>query len=159
MNESFIHVELRAKLTSVVEALREVAPIGRQRQRDSMRGWVAELAAGRGRAVLVEGEPGIGKSRLVRAVEQLPLLLVGMARPVPRRDDFSALRRTVPTAGRLRLHSLSDSEVAELVACTVGGVPGPQLLRLAQGAGGNPFYVTELVDAFVRGGALTTEDG
>jgi predicted ATPase len=40
--------------------------IGRDDLVARLRGWVADAAAGRGRAVLVEGEPGIGKSALVR---------------------------------------------------------------------------------------------
>ena len=237
--------------------------IGRQRHLDRTHEWVSALAAGRGRAALVEGEPGIGKSsliraatddaktagcqvfwascdelsqafpllpllqaldsapvdrspvaellptdsspdngvdqvasaterllslvdelctrtpvllvvddlqwadpatvqtlgRLVRTVYQLPLLVVGVMRPVPIREDLKALSRAVKPADRLRLHSLSDAEVASLVQRAAGGPPGPRLLRLAAGAAGNPLYVTELVDALARGGALTVEDG
>jgi DNA-binding CsgD family transcriptional regulator/tetratricopeptide (TPR) repeat protein len=240
--------------------------IGRQRHLNIMRGWVAELAAGRGRAVLVEGEPGIGKSslvraaateaavagcqvlsaacdelsqafpllplldafsgkasgahgrtriaqmlradsapgnrvdlvaaaaerllamaddlcssapvllvvddlqwadpatvvtlgRLARAARQLPLLIMGAGRPVPRREDLIALRRAVAPAGLLRLHSLSSSQVAELVSRVVRGTPGPRLLKLAAGAGGNPLYLVELLDALTRGQALSTKDG
>jgi hypothetical protein len=41
--------------------------IGRKREMALLTGLIAEVARGRGRAVLVEGEPGIGKSALVRA--------------------------------------------------------------------------------------------
>ncbi|GAA4462422.1 ATP-binding protein [Phytohabitans houttuyneae] len=239
--------------------------IGRRRHLDRTREWITALAAGRGRAVLVEGEPGIGKSslmraaaddaktagcqlfwascdelsqafpllplldalesapvdrgpaeiaellraesvpgngvdqvaaaterllslvdelctgapvllvvddlqwadaatvqtlgRLVRTVHQLPLLVAGVTRPVPIREDLKALSRSVRPADRLRLHSLSDAEVARLVQNTTGGRPGPRLLQLAGGAAGNPLYVTELVDALARGGALTMDDG
>jgi DNA-binding CsgD family transcriptional regulator/tetratricopeptide (TPR) repeat protein len=227
-----------------------------------MRAWVAELAAGHGRAVLVEGEPGIGKSslmreaaaqaeaagcqvfwgtcdelsqafpllplldalepaagdargritellhaepvpgvpvdlvtaaterllvmvdelcakapvlliiddlqwadpttvlawsRLARSVRQLPLLLVALTRPVPRRDDLSALRRAVEPPGLLRMHSLTDPEAAQLVEQVLGRPPGPRLLRFAAGAAGNPLFLTELIDALVRGNALTVE--
>ncbi len=241
--------------------------IGRQRQVETARGWVAELSAGRGRAALIEGEPGIGKStlaralaaearragslvlwascdelsqafpllplldalsvrapatgcdparivellradvtrgnggevvpaaverlltlvdelsaaapvllvvddlqwadpatvmalgRLARSVRQLPMLVVGTSRPVPRREDLLALRRMVEPPALLRLHSLTDAEAAQLVGRAVGGVPGPRLLRLARGAAGNPLYLTELVDALIRGGALVAGGG
>ncbi|HET8660549.1 MAG TPA: AAA family ATPase [Micromonosporaceae bacterium] len=250
----------------MAEALLAVSLVGRQQQVDQVHGWVAELRAGCGRAVLVEGEPGIGKSslvrtaateaqelgcrvfwaacdelsqafpllplldaveqhaeagsgharivellrsesapsnaidlvaaaaerllaliddfcsatpvmlvvddlqwadsatvmtlgRLARSVRQLPLLVVGTTRPVPRRDDLVALRRAVEPDGLLQLPNLSLAEVAEFVAGAVGGTPGPRLLRLAAGAAGNPLYLTELVDALVRGRSLTIEDG
>jgi DNA-binding CsgD family transcriptional regulator len=41
--------------------------VGRTVELDQLSGWVGEVAAGRGRAVLVEGEPGIGKSALLQA--------------------------------------------------------------------------------------------
>jgi tetratricopeptide (TPR) repeat protein len=43
------------------------ALIGREREMALLTGLLAEAARGRGRAVLVEGEPGIGKSALVQA--------------------------------------------------------------------------------------------
>ncbi len=42
--------------------------VGRDRESARLAGWVGELVAGHGRAVLVEGEPGIGKTALLRAV-------------------------------------------------------------------------------------------
>jgi DNA-binding CsgD family transcriptional regulator/tetratricopeptide (TPR) repeat protein len=251
----------------VAETVLTVSLIGRRRHLERVRGFVTDLAAGRGRAVLIEGEPGIGKSslvriaaeeaeaagchvfwaacdelsqafpllplldalevhptvvgqsharvveilradsapgnridlaaaaaerllslvddvcasapvmlvvddlqwadpatvvtlgRLARSVRQLPLLVVGITRPVPLRDDLLALRRTVEPSGLFRLHSLTEPEVVELVARAVGGVPGTGLLRLAAGAAGNPLYLTELLDALVRGKALTVKDG
>jgi DNA-binding CsgD family transcriptional regulator len=93
--------------------------------------------------------------RLTRSVPQAPLLLVGMMRPVPQRDDLLALRRVAGDAVRLRLTGLGEAAVAELVTSRVGGKPDDKLLRLAGGAAGNPLYVIELVDALARSSSVT----
>ena len=98
--------------------------------------------------------------RLARSARQVPLLLVGMMRPVPQRDDVLALRRMASDSTRLQLTGLTGTAVADLVAALAGGRPGDGLLRLAGGAAGNPLYVTELVAALARGSGLTvTEAG
>ena len=93
--------------------------------------------------------------RLARSVRQVPLLLVGMMRPVPQRDDLLALRRAVGDAARLQLTGLTEAAVAELVAALAGGEPDGNLLRLAGGAAGNPLYLTELVAALARSSSVT----
>ena len=93
--------------------------------------------------------------RLARLARQLPLLLVGMMRPVPQRDDLLALRRAVGDTARLQLTGLTGSAVAELVASLIGGVPDARLLQLAAGAAGNPLYITELVAALARSSSVT----
>jgi hypothetical protein len=50
----------------MVETLHAAPLIGRQGFLDRVLGWVDELSLGHGRAALVEGEPGIGKSTLMR---------------------------------------------------------------------------------------------
>ena len=98
--------------------------------------------------------------RLARSAQQVPLLLIGMMRPVPQRDDVLALRRVAGDATRLQLAGLTETAVADLVAKLAGGRPDDDLLRLADGAAGNPLYVTELVAALARGSGLTiTEAG
>jgi DNA-binding CsgD family transcriptional regulator len=93
--------------------------------------------------------------RLARSVRQVPLLLIGMMRPVPQRDDLLALRRAVGDAARLQLTGLTEAAVAELVADLAGGRPDGNLLRLADGAAGNPLYLTELVAALARSSRVT----
>src|SRR5258708_1947300 len=98
--------------------------------------------------------------RLARLAPQVALLLVGIMRPVPHREDLLKLRRarTHPTPPSPT--PLADSAVADLVAVRAGGKPDAPLLRLARSAAGNPLYVTEIVDALVRSGGLTiTESG
>jgi DNA-binding CsgD family transcriptional regulator len=98
--------------------------------------------------------------RLARSARQVPLLMVGMVRPVAQREDLLALRRAVDDAARLQLGGLANTAVADLVATLAGGKPDGKLLRLADGAAGNPLYVTELVDALARSSGLTvTEAG
>jgi DNA-binding CsgD family transcriptional regulator/tetratricopeptide (TPR) repeat protein len=98
--------------------------------------------------------------RLAGSARRVPLLLVGMMRPVPQREDVLALRRVAGDAGRHQLAGLTAAAVADLVAALAGGRPDDNLLRLADGAAGNPFYVTELVAALARGSGLTiTEAG
>ena len=97
--------------------------------------------------------------RLARSVPQMPLLLIGMMRPVPQRADLLALRRVVRDATRLRLSDLAEVAVAELVGALVGGKPGEKLLQLADGAGGNPLYITELVAALARSSSVTVTGG
>ncbi|HEV2372183.1 MAG TPA: AAA family ATPase [Streptosporangiaceae bacterium] len=96
--------------------------------------------------------------RLARSVRQTPLLLVGTTRPVPQRDDLLALRRAAGDAARIQLTGLSYEAVAELVAALAGGKPDEDLLRLADGAAGNPLYVTELIAALDRSSSLTITD-
>jgi DNA-binding CsgD family transcriptional regulator len=98
--------------------------------------------------------------RLAKSARQVPLLLVGMMRPVLQRDDLLALRRAAGEGARLQLTGLTGGAVADLVAALAGGKPDDNLLRLAAGAAGNPLYVTELVAALARSSSLTiTEAG
>jgi DNA-binding CsgD family transcriptional regulator len=98
--------------------------------------------------------------RLARSIHQVPLLLIGMMRPAPQRDDLLALRRVADDAERIQLTGLTGTAVASLVAGLAGGRPDGKLLRLADGAAGNPLYVTELVAALARSSGLTvTETG
>jgi DNA-binding CsgD family transcriptional regulator len=93
--------------------------------------------------------------RLARMAPQVPLLVVGTMRPVPQREDLLALRRAVGEAARLQLTGLTEPAVAELVAALAGGRPGGKLLRLADGAAGNPLYLVELVAALARSSRVT----
>ncbi|ONI83575.1 LuxR family transcriptional regulator [Saccharothrix sp. ALI-22-I] len=212
---------------------------GRERELGRLLALVDDLSQGRGTALLVEGEPGIGKTALVRAacdaaaargfrvcrgagdelgrplpllplldalavarsessavtaerllarvddlcaigpmvlllddlqwadeasvavwrrlaglVPQLPLLLIGVLRPLPRRDDLAALRKGVT---RLPLPRLAPADVVELAGQLAGGTPDEALARLAEDAGGNPLYLVELVEALLRGGAIEVD--
>ncbi len=96
--------------------------------------------------------------RLARSARQMPLLLVGMMRPAPQREDLLALRRAAGDAGRLQLTGLSEAATADLIAGLAGGRPDGGLRRLADGAAGNPLYITELVTALARGARLNITD-
>ncbi|SNT39125.1 Tetratricopeptide repeat-containing protein [Asanoa hainanensis] len=91
--------------------------------------------------------------RLLRGIDRTRLLIVALNRTVPRRDDLLALRRAIEP-NVFRIESLQADQVTAFVSQLVGGTPGPGLLKLAAGAGGNPLYLTELVDVLVRAKAL-----
>ncbi|GAA1035601.1 LuxR family transcriptional regulator [Virgisporangium ochraceum] len=96
-------------------------------------------------------------SRLFRSTHRRPLLVAGVARPVPRRDDLAALRRAAEA--QVPLSGLSDDEVLDIVTRAVGGRPGERLRRLAAEAGGNPLYLRELMDAVRRTGTVIADGG
>lgn len=97
---------------------------------------------------------------LARSVDRSTLLLIGIVRPVPQRDELLAVRRLVGAEGTIRLEGLPETAIADLVAEISAGAPGADLLRLAGDAAGNPLYVTELMDALFRANRLRiTESG
>ncbi|RSM77009.1 LuxR family transcriptional regulator [Kibdelosporangium aridum] len=99
-------------------------------------------------------------ARLARLVRQIPLLFIGTMRPIPQRSDLVALRRSIPMTDRIRLPRLTDADVESLLTELAGGPPSERLRRLADGAAGNPLYLTELVGSLARKDRLfTTESG
>ena len=72
--------------------------------------------------------------RLSRSARHLPLLLIGMMRPVPRREDLLALRHTADIAARFQLGGLREESVTELVETLARGKPDEELMQLADGA-------------------------
>jgi DNA-binding CsgD family transcriptional regulator len=99
--------------------------------------------------------------QLCRATTQLPLLLVGTYRPVPRRPELVRLRRDVQARHGmlLSLGRLSPDGVAELVLRLTGGAPGPGLSLQLELASGNPFYAREILDTLTRTKALAVVGG
>src|SRR5262249_26917987 len=59
--------------------------------------------------------------RMARAAPTPPLLLIGMMRPVPQRDDLLALRNMPEVSTRLQLTGLAEGDVDELIAALAGG--------------------------------------
>jgi tetratricopeptide (TPR) repeat protein len=96
-------------------------------------------------------------SRLTRVAAEVPLLLVGLMRPVPQRDDLVALRRAAGglSSSRVHLAGLSEAAAAELVRSLAGGSPSAELLRLLGDADGNPLFLTEMVAALTRSSSLS----
>lgn len=92
---------------------RTPAFVGRTAELDAMRAAVAELAGGRGGLVIVEGEAGIGKSRLVEELLRLAdeagaECLVGTADAVEQATPYHCWR---PVFARLlRLDPAGDAE-------------------------------------------------
>ncbi|RLK61985.1 BTAD domain-containing putative transcriptional regulator [Actinokineospora cianjurensis] len=108
-----LHHQADRLLVAPVTVTRSARLLGREREVGALRGLVAEAAAGRGRAVWVEGEPGLGKSALLAealadagelgcqlawatAGDQAPLgvilrcLAVDVDSPDPHRADLAA---------------------------------------------------------------------
>jgi DNA-binding CsgD family transcriptional regulator len=99
-------------------------------------------------------------SRLSRLVDQLPLLLVGTSRPVPRRPEIERLKETLDARGGVLrgVGALDEVAVVELTGRLLSARPGPRLTAELARAGGNPLYVRELVDALRRNGNLDVTD-
>ena len=95
-------------------------------------------------------------NRLARAVDQIPLLLIGSARPHPQRVKLDRLWELVTARDGVSvvLGPMTPDDVADLAGHIAGGIPGPRLRAALRRAGGNPLYVAELVAALVRDGLL-----
>ncbi|HMH91174.1 MAG TPA: AAA family ATPase [Streptosporangiaceae bacterium] len=99
--------------------------------------------------------------RLTEVTPDLPLLLVATWCPVPHRAELTTLKQQLVAREQalISLGPLAAEEVTELVGILAGGEPTARLSRLTERAGGNPLYVTELVDALVRSERLQVADG
>jgi predicted ATPase/DNA-binding CsgD family transcriptional regulator len=96
-------------------------------------------------------------ARLGRVAHDLPLLILctlrpGSPRPEVARFVAAMTRRDTPT---IELAALPDDAVLALASTSLGGPPGPRLSRLLRATGGNPFYLTELLDAVAADGTAT----
>ncbi|MER6901293.1 SARP family transcriptional regulator, partial [Amycolatopsis sp. NPDC000740] len=100
-------------------------------------------------------------NRLARSVPQLPLLLVGACRPLPRTATLTALRNTVvsQSGALVEIGRLPEVEVKNLITTIVSAAPGPTLLSLADRAAGNPLYLRELMDSLMRDRAVLVAAG
>jgi DNA-binding SARP family transcriptional activator/DNA-binding CsgD family transcriptional regulator len=98
--------------------------------------------------------------RLARLTRQLPLLLVGACRPLPRRTELDQLRSVVSlwSGDLLQLGPLDETGAAELAGRLLGAEPGPALLGLTDCAAGNPLFVREIVQALMRDKAVVLSD-
>jgi DNA-binding CsgD family transcriptional regulator/tetratricopeptide (TPR) repeat protein len=98
---------------------------------------------------------------LTRRFARLPIALVVALRPFPGSTALDRLLESLHQLGarHVRLGPLSEDAVAELLADALDAAPGPHLLALIRRAGGNPFYLHELVRALSGGGELVVRDG
>jgi len=99
--------------------------VGRVNEYGSLIGLIARLTTGRGYTVLVEGEPGIGKSRLLREVaryaheQDLPTLVTNcyeIERAIPYQPVIDLVTRVLDRTAAAALQSLPPVSLAELAA-------------------------------------------
>ncbi|MBL1100296.1 helix-turn-helix domain-containing protein [Streptomyces coffeae] len=111
--------------------------VGREAECAELARLAASAATGNGRAVFIRGEAG-GHGHDVDGLTRPPALG----------------SRTVLEPG-----PLPPSAVLAVLTGLCGGEPGPRLRAMAEGASGNPLYLTELVTALRREEALEVRNG
>jgi DNA-binding CsgD family transcriptional regulator len=121
-----------------------------------------EEACGRGPVVVVlddlqwaDESSLVVVSRLARLASARPLLLVCVLRPYPVGRPLRALLAALDycRAVRIELGGLGAGEVDELAAGLAGAPLGKSVRRALEAAGGNPFYVSALLECLMTEGA------
>jgi DNA-binding CsgD family transcriptional regulator/tetratricopeptide (TPR) repeat protein len=99
--------------------------------------------------------------RLAQGIAEQPLLMLIAGRALAQGETTAGLVRSLTgrRAHQLILTELSPDAVTALVARLLSARVGPRLSGLVSGAGGNPFYLTELVAALTRDGLIETAGG
>ncbi|HJQ06347.1 MAG TPA: AAA family ATPase [Nocardioides sp.] len=118
------------------ERLPDTAPerlplVGRDAELEVLRGWVSDAVAGRGRAVVLSGAAGIGKSRLVEEVaadERLFTRVTVECQPYLSTTPYAAAKVLLRRLFGIQ-HSASREEAGEALTRTVTRVR-PSLLPL-----------------------------
>ena len=126
-----------------------------------------ECEAGPAVVVVVDDLQWADESSLVavkgiaRLARSRPVLLVCVLRPYPASVPLRALLASLDylQAVRVELGGLEPGEVSELAAGLLGAPPGGTLERALAEAGGNPFYVSELLRCLVREGDAGISSG
>ena len=111
---------------STISAASDTAPfVGRNNEYGLLIGLIARLTAGAGYTVLIEGEPGIGKSRLMREVaryadaQDLPTLATNcyeIERAMPYQPVIDLVTRALDRVSAAALRTLAPVSLAELAA-------------------------------------------
>jgi DNA-binding CsgD family transcriptional regulator/tetratricopeptide (TPR) repeat protein len=98
---------------------------------------------------------------LGRRLTSLPVALLGTLRPLPRVPELEGVVDLLTRDGarHLILEGLDEQAVAALVADLVRVEPSATLLAEVADAGGNPFFVIELLRALGEEGAIEVVDG
>ncbi|HVW35508.1 MAG TPA: hypothetical protein VHL53_23450, partial [Acidimicrobiia bacterium] len=88
-----------------------------------------------------------------------PLLVVATCRSGAPDEIDRLVRGLARREGtRLELGPLPEADVRTLAEDALGGEPGPRLQSHLAGASGNPLFVTEILDAVLRGGEVVEEE-
>lgn len=100
-------------------------------------------------------------SSVVRSLADLPVAIICCLRPFPRTAELTLSLQTFDSVGvrYLNLVELDERAIHDLVADSVAADPGPKLLAELAPAGGNPFFVTELLAAIGQEGSIKTTAG
>jgi len=111
---------------SAIGAANDTAPfVGRNNEHGLLIGLITRLTAGTGYTILIEGEPGIGKSRLMREVaryaraQNMPTLATNcyeIERAIPYQPVINLVTQALERISDAALHTLAPVSLAELAA-------------------------------------------
>jgi DNA-binding CsgD family transcriptional regulator len=95
-----------------------------------------------------------------RRLPDARLLIAGACRPIPRSTELARLANSLrDVVERIALPPLDPNSIRQLAESLAGHPIGANLARHTASAGGNPFFVRELIGALGDDGLITLVDG